>query len=235
MPPLALFSSLPSPSISLPTSLGLTSPSLSHSLSRSGVSPSRSGAHSSHSLSRPGVSRSGGSGVLSRSGGSRLVSRSIEPHTISSPPERSFFGKLFSAISVFGGLQSVLSTISTVWHWVHRHHIKNTALAQYQVDREYWEEQSAEWVAKNRLSRIRMKSIIAIVNPGLFTKKFILSEPEGSEDRKRMAALLKLVNPKSFEILKDQIGEHMDLSEANLLDGESTKVDLDELLFHRPQ
>ena len=159
----------------------------------------------------------------------RLFSRTISNSI--SPPERGFFGKLFVVLRSFRIIKTVLATITSAWKIAHKQHIINTARAQLERNKEYWDYHANEWEYKNKVARLRMKATVAIINPPLFTKNFILTEKEGSNDWKRMAALLKHFNPRYFEKIQEKLGDVGELADIDIIIGEETMEDIDTYLF----
>jgi hypothetical protein len=142
--------------------------------------------------------------------------------------ERGFFGKLLVAL---GSFKTLLSAVTSVWAIVQRHHILNTARAQLELNREYWKYHANEWGYKNRVAQLRMKATVAMINPPLFTKKFIFTEREGSVQWKRMAAVLKHFSPRYFEKIRDKLGDVGALTDIDIFSGEESLQDIDTYLF----
>lgn len=148
-----------------------------------------------------------------------------------SPPERSFLGKVFVALGSLTILKTLLATITFIWTIAHRRHVINTARAQVELNRKYWEYHVNEWEYKNKVARLRMKATVAMINPPLFTKKFIFTEREGSTQWKRMAAMLKHFSPGYFEKIRDKLGDVGALADIDILAGEETAQDVDTYMF----
>jgi hypothetical protein len=154
---------------------------------------------------------------------------------IHAPPERRFFSKLFVALRSLTVFEPLFSTITSIWNLVHRHHITNTARAQSDLDRQYWDYHSNKWAVKNQLARLRMKAVVAFLDPELFVKEFILPKQVGSNERNRMISLLKRFNPEYYEKVRGQLGEVDDnLRDIEILVGEEKFEGIDTYLF-RPE
>jgi hypothetical protein len=68
--------------------------------------------------------------------------------------------------------------------------------------------------------------------PEIFTEAFILDTTLEFEDRRRMVALLKLVNPSYFQRVQNQFSDFTDLDDVGgFIDGERETVDMDEYLY----
>ena len=76
-----------------------------------------------------------------------------------------------------------------------------------------------------------MKATVAMINPPLFTKTFILTETEGSDEWKRMATLLKRFNPRYFEKIREKLGYVGGLADIDIVIREETIEDIDTYLF----
>ena len=159
----------------------------------------------------------------------RLLSRSIKNSI--SPPKRGFFGRLFLLLGSLTTFNTLLATITSVWTIAYRQHIINTARAQVELNKEYWEYHANEWEYKNKVARLRMKATVAMINPPLFTKNFIFTEKEGSARWKRMAAVLNYFSPRYFEKIRDKLGDVDDLTDIDIFAGEETIQDIDTYLF----
>ena len=138
-----------------------------------------------------------------------LLSRSLYPPPISSP-EPSLFLKIFRSISGLSIIGQYLSHIVSAWHWVRPRHELNTAIAQAKLDEVYWEEQNEIWERKHRLAERRARRLIAMKNPKLFLRAYILREDVGSPERKEMLALLKKYRPDVYKRWKHETGECLD-------------------------
>ena len=151
---------------------------------------------------------------------------------IRAPPEGRFFGKLFVAPSTLTLFESLFSIITSVGNFVLRHHVTNTARAQLDLDRQHWDYHSKKWAVKNQLARLRMKAIVALFDPELFVKEFILPKQVGSNERNRMISLLKRINPEYYEKVRRQLGEVDDnLRDIEIVAGEEKDEDIDTYLF----
>jgi hypothetical protein len=153
----------------------------------------------------------------------RLVSRSnqmVDPAGLYlvDPPRRGFFGTLFEVISSVVILGTLFNGITIFWNIVHRQHIRNTLRAQRDIDYEHLVYNSKEWLYKNQIARLRVMIMIAIVNPRLFVKRFVFEEKERSEERKRMAGMLKRFNPKYYDKHCDELGEAATWNESDFID-----------------
>lgn len=83
----------------------------------------------------------------------------------------------------------------------------NTALAQQQVDKEYWEESEAQMDKKNRIAWKRAKRLIATEKPLLFFKVWVESNPLGSVQRNKELKFLRKFSPEFYEFYCARSGE----------------------------
>jgi hypothetical protein len=133
------------------------------------------------------------------------------------PPRRGFFGTLFEAISSIAILGTLFNGITIFWNILHRQHVRNTRRAQQDIDHEYLVYHSNEWLYKNQIARLRVMIMIAIGNPRLFVKRFVFEEEEGSEQRKRMAGMLKRFNQKYYDKHCDEVGEAETWNDSDII------------------
>ena len=144
-----------------------------------------------------------------------LLPRSIPPPRLAlSPPRRGFFGGLFNGISSLTTLGSILNTITRVWNWIQGRHLRNTMIAQAEVDREFQNHHHEEWVYKGQRVDARMMMILAREKPFLFYHGYVRKHAMGTEERKRIVGVLKMFNPQYYERNKGKLGEAMEWDEV---------------------
>jgi hypothetical protein len=137
-----------------------------------------------------------------------LFPRSVGGKFISNPPPRpGFFSVLFKALTSLTLLTSVFQNINGIWRFVHPLHLKNTAIAQYELDRDWLDYHIQQWEKKEVASDGRMMILLAKEKPHLFAKGYITDKVEESETRKIYSGILKEFNPEYWEENKDVLGE----------------------------
>jgi hypothetical protein len=132
---------------------------------------------------------------------------------LNDPPNRGFFGTLFLALSSIVVVGSTLSTITSVWKWIHHQHQKNTAQAQHEVDFEHIQYHNEEWKHKQRIASFQACAVLAHDNPIAFIQLLVVENPS-RVDRAAMAGLLKRVNPEFYEKIQEYKVETMDWEDA---------------------
>ena len=148
-----------------------------------------------------------------------ILARSLSSRT---QPKRGFFGTLFNAIKSLGSVESILSHINGLWRYIHPIHEKNTKLAQYELDAEYGEYHDTEWANKQRRASVRVMNRLAVDEPYLFARGYILNKKKGSHERKMMAGILKFYNPRYYQEHEILLGEAIEIKVAtDETDGES--------------
>ena len=128
---------------------------------------------------------------------------------LNDPPNRGFFGTLFLALSSIVVVRSTLSTITSVWKWIHHQHQKNTAQAQHEVDSEHIQYHNEEWENKHRVADFQAFALLAHDNPIAYIQLLVVENPN-HVDRAAMAGLFKRVNPEFYEKIQEHMVETMD-------------------------
>lgn len=134
-----------------------------------------------------------------------ILTRSLSGRT---PPKWGFFGTLFNTIANVG---SIMSHINGIWRFVHPIHEKNTIIAQYELDAEYDEYHDTEWANKHRRASTRVMNRLAVDEPYLFARGYILNKKKGSHERKVMAGVLKFYNPGYYQEHETLLGEVIEM------------------------
>lgn len=137
------------------------------------------------------------------------LSRALYPRT-TPPAEPNIFLKIFRSIASLSVISAYLSSIAQAWHWIHHRHQINTAIAQAKLDQEFLQEQNAMWRRKESLAEKRARRFIAIENPGLFLRVYVLKESVGSLERRHMLALLRKYRPDVYEWWTQHGGESLE-------------------------
>ena len=116
-----------------------------------------------------------------------------------------------------------------VWSHVHPMHVKNTWIAQNELDMEALDYHNEEWKDKNRQAEIRVMRKLARDNPYFFVRGYILDREEGSDERKVLVEILKKFNPEYYSECQDVLGEGMDWDEEMSEMLRSSDTDIDDL------
>jgi len=153
-----------------------------------------------------------------------ILARSLSARTRT---KRGFFGTLFNAISILGSVESILSHINGMWRFIHPIHEKNTRIAQYELDAEYAEYHDTEWAKKHQRASVRVMNRLAIDEPYLFARGYILDKKKGSPERKMMAGVLKFYNPRYYQEHETLLGEAIEM-EADLDETDESELDTEE-------
>jgi hypothetical protein len=148
-----------------------------------------------------------------------ILARSLNART---QPKQGFFGTLFNAIARLGSAESILSHINGMWRFIHPIHEKNTKIAQYELDAEYDEYHDTEWANKHRRADVRVMNRLAVDEPYLFARGYILNKEKGSHERKVMAGILKFYNLGYYQEHEILLGEAIEMKvDPDEIDGES--------------
>jgi len=99
---------------------------------------------------------------------------------------------------------------------VHPVHLKNTALAQYEIDKDFIEYHNAKWEDKAHQAEGRMMRILAQKKPYFFARGYIIDKDAGSKERKVMSGVLKALNPEYWERNKDILGEALEWKDVRI-------------------
>jgi len=133
-----------------------------------------------------------------------LLTRSLVAR---SEPRRQILGSLLNYISSLTVIADFLRHVNTAVHWIHRNHTANTAKAQTELDLEYWSANAQKFQQKKENALYRALETLAKEKPILFTRGFILTEPEGSALREQYSRFLKEYNPQFYKYFHKLMNE----------------------------
>jgi hypothetical protein len=93
---------------------------------------------------------------------SSLSARSLDAGHIESPshPRKGFFGVLVGSIASLAVLEGIFRNIMGLWNFVHPMHVRNTAIAQYEIDVEYLEYHNKEWKDKHEAAALKAANLL---------------------------------------------------------------------------
>jgi hypothetical protein len=93
---------------------------------------------------------------------SSLSTRSLDVGFIESPshPRKGFFGVLVGSIASLAVLEGIFRNIMGLWNFVHPMHVRNTAIAQYEIDVEYLEYHNKEWKDKHEAAALKAANLL---------------------------------------------------------------------------
>jgi hypothetical protein len=94
-----------------------------------------------------------------------------------------------------------------IWNFVHPLHLRNTAIAQHEIDREFIDYHNQEWNEKLKAADLKMVRIMAREKPDLFVRNFVLGRDKNSRERKLMAGVLQRHNPEYYQLNQEVLGE----------------------------
>jgi hypothetical protein len=94
-----------------------------------------------------------------------------------------------------------------IWNFVHPLHVRNTAIAQHEIDKEYFDYHNEEWAKKLKAADLKMVRLMAKEKPDLFVRNFVLGRDKTSRERRLMAGILQAYNPEFYETYKDVLSK----------------------------
>ena len=127
-----------------------------------------------------------------------IDSRSIGSNSVT--PSRGVMGIVLKLIVSLVALQPVMEHIITFCNWAINKDVKNTYLAQIEVNTDYLNRQQELWEEKVQKARTSFLERLAVEKPALFMKEFIDGKEKGSEDWQFFVRLLQKQNPGFFEV-----------------------------------
>lgn len=106
-------------------------------------------------------------------------------------------------------------------------HVRNTAIAQHELDKDYIEYHNQEWEDKHKAANLEMVRTMATRKPDMFARNFVLGRGKTSRERKLMAGMLQRYNPEYYQLNQDLLGE-VEFQDEDEDGGEDDPVEIEQ-------